>query len=109
MESSHQGVTWGEAQPPLWSWDTETQSSPLQRSRLLKEWIQEVWLGGIIPVAKSKLCCFHKLVTCASFPGNTDLKSVLGALGASLSDRWAISTDVPIWGKEVGKDTDISP
>lgn len=23
-------------------------------------------MGGITPVAKSKLCCFHKLVTCAA-------------------------------------------
>lgn len=60
-------------------------------------------------MSKSKLCCFHKLVTCASLPGNTDIKSVSDALGVSLGDRWAIGTDLPIQGKEVGKNTDISP
>lgn len=92
LESSRQGARWGKTQPPLQSWDTETQSSPLQRrSHLLEGWVQEVWLGGITPVVKSKPHCFHQRLTCATFPGNTDCGSALDALGASLGDSWAVT------------------
>lgn len=48
-------------------------------------------MGGITPVVKSKPHSFHKLWTRASFPGNADHSSTLGALGASLGDGRAVT------------------